>query len=96
MSCWRRTTVLRIPAAALGFKTRREWDDFLREHEDEFDWEPGSFGESMSDSYPWGLGWRDADFDDPSWRLDSRDPGHPDVVPGPFFDYFLEEIMPHI
>lgn len=94
MSCWRRTTVLRIPAAALGFRTVREWNDFLMEHEDDFGWEPGDFGESMSDRYPWGLGWRDADFDDPGWRLDSRDPRHPDVVPGPFFDYCLEETMP--
>ena len=37
MSCRRRTTVLRIPASALGMKTRREWENFLREHEDEYD-----------------------------------------------------------
>ena len=94
MSCWRRTTVLRIPVSALGFQYRREWDEFLKEHDEELDWEPGYFNESLSDDYPFSLSWREADFDNPDWRLDQRDPKHPEIVPGPFLDYHIKEIMP--
>ena len=41
-----------------------------------------------------GIRWKDADFYDPDWRLDQRNPNHPEVVPGPFLDYKLEEIEP--
>lgn len=95
MSCWRKTTVLRIPAAALGFVYLREWNAFLQEHEEDFDWEEGYFAESLSDDYPMIYGWyRSLDRYDPDRRLDLRDPEHPDVVPGPFLDYCLEEIIP--
>ena len=94
MSCRRRTTVLRIPASALGFQYRREWDAFLKEHEDEFDWEPGYFNESLSDECPWVPGWREPDFRSPDWKLDQRSPEYPEIIPGPFLDYCLEEIIP--
>lgn len=42
MSCWHRTEVLRIPASALGFQYLREWTEFLRKHEDDFEWYDGS------------------------------------------------------
>jgi hypothetical protein len=51
MSCWRRTTVLRIPAIALGFVYFWEWEQFLEKHEEDFNWEPGYFAEAMCDSY---------------------------------------------
>lgn len=94
MSCRRRTTVLRIPASALGMKTRREWERFLNEHEDDLDWEPGYFNESLSESRPWSPRRPEEDLTDPDGRLDLRDPDRPDVVPGPFLDYCLEEICP--
>ena len=94
MSCWRRTSVLRIPAYALGFQYRREWDEFLKEHEDELDWEPGYFNESLCDDYPWLLRWNGSDFTNPGWKLDQRSPEFPEIVPGPFLDYYLEEIIP--
>ena len=94
MSCWRRTTVLRIPASALGFTFRREWDEFLKKHENEFQWEPGFFNESLCDHYPYGPGWRDADFYQPDRVLDQRNPACPEIVPGPFLDYYLDEIIP--
>ena len=94
MSCRRRTAVLRIPASALGFVYRREWNEFLRKHENDFEWEPGYFNESLSDEYPVMLWRRSAFFKDPDRRLDQRDPNFPEIVPGPFLDYFLEEILP--
>ena len=94
MSWWRRTTVLRIPASKLGFTYRREWDAFLKEHEKDFHWKPGHFDESLADDYPFVLRWEGADFYNPDWRLDQRNPKYPDVVPGPFLDYKLEEIEP--
>ncbi len=93
MSCWRRTTVLRVPAAMLGFQYRRQWDEFLKKHEYEFDWEPGYFNESLSDCYPTTIRWS-ADFYNPNWHLSQRCPEHPEIVPGPFLDYCLDEIMP--
>lgn len=94
MSCRRRTTVLRIPASALGLRTRREWEGFLKEHENDLDWEPGYFNESLSESRPADMRPRGGDPYDPDLRLDERDPECPDVVPGPFLDYCLEEIVP--
>ena len=94
MSCWRKTTVLRIPASALGFRVRREWDAFLRFHSDDFQWEPGFFNESLSDNFPWIPRWQEADFWNPDWHLGQRHPKHPEIVPGPFLDYYLDEIIP--
>ena len=94
MSCWHKTTLLRIPVSALGFKYLREWQEFVRQHEDDLQWEEGYFCESMSDDYPWGLNWGSTEFTDPDWRLDQRDPDHPEIVPGPFLDYYLEDIWP--
>ena len=84
MSCWHLTVALRIPASALGFK-------YLR---DDFCWEEGCFGESMCDDYPGGLGWGTLEFTDPEWQLDQRDPKHPEIVPGPFLDYYLRDDYP--
>ena len=39
MSCWHKTTLLRIPVSALGFKYLREWQEFVRQHEDDLQWE---------------------------------------------------------
>ena len=94
MSWWRKTTVLRIPASKLGIQTRRQWNEFLKAHQKDFDWRPGHFDESLADDYPTGLRWKDADFENPDWRLDQRNPDHPEVVPGPFLDYKIEEIEP--
>ena len=94
MSCRRKTTVLRIPASALGFEYRREWDEFLRKHENDFEWEPGYFNESLSENYPLIFRRREAVFTDPDWPLSRRDPAHPEIVPGPFLDYHLDEIIP--
>lgn len=94
MSCWRRTTVLRIPASALGFQLRRQWDAFLKLHTRDFRWETGFFNESLCDYYPWILMWGEADFENPDWHLGQRNPEYPEVVPGPFLDYHLDEIRP--
>ena len=98
MSCWRRTTVLRIPAIALGFISFGEWEQFLEEHEEDFSWEPGCFAEAMCDRYEyeeyskWLTG---EEGGDPSQRLNLN--LYPDLVksvPGPFLDYYLDEICP--
>lgn len=94
MSCWRRTTVLRIPASILGFQYRRQWDDFLKRHDEEFDWDVGYFNEALCDDYPLTFDWHTSNFDDPDWVLDQRSPDHPEIVPGPFLDYCLDEIIP--
>ena len=94
MSCWHRTAVLRIPASALGFKYLREWKEFLEKHDEDFAWEEGCFCEALCDDYP-GLGdWGELEFTDPDWQLDWRDPEHPDIVPGPFLDYYLWDEYP--
>ena len=76
MSCWRRTTVLRIPAIRLGFINRQEWNEFLGKHEEDFNWEPGFFASALCDCYEWD------------------DSDEPERVPGPFLDYYLDEIIP--
>ena len=99
MSCWCRTTVLRIPAIFLGFETWGEWNKFLDRHEEDFDWEPGYFASALCDNYPWEEYRKHLPHDsyihkDPD-RLDMG--LYPDVVqsvPGPFLDYCLEEIAP--
>ena len=98
MSCWRRTTVLRIPAICLGFVCWEEWERFLNEHDDEFDWSPGHFASALCDSYdldayagrlPNGRGCGPGD------RLDmDLYPDEVSSVPGPFLDYCLAEIAP--
>ncbi len=94
MSCWHRTVLLRIPVSALGFKYLRDWTEFTKKHADKFKWETGYFCESLSEDYPWGLGWGEIEFYDPDWLLDQRDPNHPDIVPGPFLDYYLRDDYP--
>ncbi len=94
MSCWRRTTVLRIPASALRLEYRWQWNEFLKKHEGEFDSEPGFFDESLCDDYPLFFRREPADRYDPDMRLDAADPAHPEIIPGPFLDYYLEEIIP--
>ena len=98
MSCWRRTTVLRIPAICLGFEYREEWEAFLSRHEKEFDRSPGCFDSALCDSYPYEdySGWLDGGSPCGSRdRLDlSLYPDQVRTVPGPFLDYYLEEICP--
>ena len=94
MSCWHNTTLLRIPVSALGYKYLREWQEFAEKHKDDFRWEKGCFCESLSEDYPWGLGWGEIEFYDPDWDLGQRDPNHPEIVPGPFLDYYLEDEYP--
>ena len=52
------------------------------------------FNESLCDDYPWSLRWREAEYKNPDWHLDQRNPKYPEVVPGPFLDYYLNEIIP--
>ncbi len=94
MSCWHKTKLLRIPVSALGFKYLREWQKFAKKHQDDFQWEVGYFCESLCDDYPYGLGWGETEFTDPDWDLTQRDPNHPEIVPGPFLDYYLSDIYP--
>ena len=94
MSCRHRTVVLRIPASALGFQSLREWNEFLIQHEDDFDWEEGCFCEALCDSIPWGLDRSILVKTDPDCRLDQRDPRHPETIPGPFLDYYLLDDYP--
>ena len=94
MSCWHRTVVLRIPASALGFKYLREWKEFIDKHENDFEWEEGSFCDALCDDYPGSMGWGSTELTDPDWRLDQRDPKHPEIIPGPFLDYYIEDIYP--
>jgi hypothetical protein len=94
MSCWRRTAVLRIPASALGFRFLYQWDDFLEEHRSDLESKPGCFDESMCDDFPWMLRWDGVDLYDSNRQLDQRNPAYPEIVPGPFLDYYLWEDMP--
>ena len=95
MSCWRRTTVLRIPAIALGFEYIGEWNAFLKEHRKYMGWDPGYFSEALCDNYTreyseWISG---KEGYDPKRRLDLNVfPSLIKTVPGPFLDYYLEEI----
>lgn len=94
MSCWHRTVVLRIPASALGFQYLHEWTEFLKKHEDDFEWEEGCFCDALCDDFPSVFDWGSIEFTDPDWRLDQRDPEHPDIIPGPFLDYYLTDEYP--
>ena len=94
MSCWHRTKVLRIPVSTLGFTYLREWQEFVKQHKDDLNWEEGCFCESLCDDYPGCLEWGTIEFTDPDWRLDQRDPEHPEIVPGPFLDYYLMDDYP--
>ena len=75
MSCWRRTTVLRIPALYLGFEYLREWNQFLREHDEQLDWDPGWFGPALCENSPEWYSGLDDFLHDPDRRLDAHDPG---------------------
>ena len=99
MSCWRRRTVLRIPALFLGFEYWGEWDRFCYEHDREFRWAPGRFAPALCESYPYEEyhkllppeGRPCEEWD----RLDmDLYPGTVKTVPGPFLDYCLEDICP--
>ena len=98
MSCWCRTTVLRIPAICLGFEYWQDWDEFLEKHKEEFHWCPGYFASAICDSYSREdyVGYLVGERGSEPWdRLDMD--LYPDVVqsvPGPFLDYYLEEIAP--
>ena len=98
VSCWRRTTVLRIPALCLGFEYWGEWEEFLEKHDRDFDWRPGCFASALCDSYPYGeyAKWLPRGRGcAPGDRLDMNlYPGVVQSVPGPFLDYCLEEILP--
>ena len=91
MSCWRRTTVLRIPAASLGFRFKWQWDAFLEKNDPIFDWEPGCFAQALCESFrEWFPGQYDY-ADDPNRELAAPDPIHPESAAGPFLDYYLKE-----
>lgn len=94
MSCWHFTVVLRVPASTLGFKYLREWKAFLEEHEDDFSWEEDCFCESLSEDYPLLSRWGRTINRYTDRQLDQRDPEHPDIVPGPFLDYYLRDDYP--
>lgn len=98
MSCWRKTTVLRIPAIALGFEYRREWKEFVKKFDDELGWDPGFFAVALCDEYPWKEynPWlKGKDKYDPNQRLDlGVFPNLVKSTPGPFLDYYLDEISP--
>lgn len=94
MSCWHWTIVLRIPASALGFKYLRDWNEFLRKNDDYFQQEEDCFYESLSEDYPDKYNWKVNERRDPDWQLDQRDPNHPEIVPGPFLDYYLRDEYP--
>ena len=51
MSCWRRTTMLRIPAIYLGFEYWEQWKAFLRRHEDDLDWSQRYFSNALCENY---------------------------------------------
>ena len=99
MSCWRKTTVLRIPAVSLGFETWGEWSAFVTEHKKEFHWDPGCFAVALCESF---IRKDYAEWLPPGGRCcedrDRLDMGlYPDKVksaPGPFLDYYLDEIAP--
>lgn len=98
MSCWRRTTVLRIPALYLGFEYWEEWNAFLREHDKEFDWSPGRFASGLCENYLYDDYYKwigNNESARASKRLDlGLFPDRIKTVPGPFLDYWLEEISP--
>ena len=94
MSCWHWTIVLRVPASALGFKYLREWKEFLKNHEDDFHWEEDCFDESLCEEYPDEFDWKADERRDPDWQLDQRDPDHPEIVPGPFLDFYIRDEYP--
>ena len=98
MSCWHKTTVLRIPAIALGFEYFGEWNQFLKKIEDELGWGPGWFDSALCENYPY------KEYDEVLKGIDRYDPKrrldlnvYPELiksVPGPFLDYYIEEIVP--
>ena len=98
MSCWRRTTVLRIPAIFLGFTYWREWDEFVDQHRKEMHWDPGYFAVALCESYPWSEYAGLLPEGRPRGPMDRLDmnlyPGRVQSVPGPFLDYYLDEISP--
>ena len=94
MSCWRRTSVYRIPVSKLGFEYRWQWNEFCKEHEKAFNWRSGYFEASLSETLPGGASWRNGDYNHPMWPLARRNPDFPGVVPGPFLDYKIRETEP--
>ncbi len=96
MSCWCRTTVLRIPASSLGFRYKKDWEKFLDKKINHSQIGPGGFGESICDDYEhWFPGCHDYCYSkDPEQLLPEPDPRYPDSIPGPFLDYYLEQIEP--
>lgn len=98
MSCWRRTTVLRIPAIYLGFEYWEQWRAFLRKHEEDLSWDPGYFSSALCEDYlyeDYDKWIRDNEEAKASKRLDlGLFPQYIKTVPGPFLDYYLDEICP--
>lgn len=64
MSCWTRTTVLRIPAIFLGFEYWQQWEDFLDAHEEDFHSRTGCFSAAICDRLN----------DYPKWQYDGSEP----------------------
>ena len=94
MSCWCRTTVLRIPAVRLGFKTIGQWRKFMKSSL-RLKLNRDFSGSICEDFAEWVRG-RGMYYDpeDPDGPLLEEDPYDPGRVPGPFLDYELEHIEP--
>ncbi len=50
MSCWRKQTVLRLPAKTLGIWFEWQWEQFTEEYEELFSWDEGWFAPSLCSS----------------------------------------------
>ncbi|MCR5795240.1 MAG: hypothetical protein K6G61_07885 [Solobacterium sp.] len=96
MSCWCRTTVLRIPAVRLGFGTIGQWREFMKTYGERMTADAGGFAGSICCDYAEWVQGRGMYFDpaDPETPLLEEDPYDPGTIPGPFLDYYLEQIEP--
>ena len=50
MSCWRKQTVLRMPAKTVGIWFPWDWERFEEEYDEIFRWDPGYFAPSLCSS----------------------------------------------
>lgn len=66
----------------------------FNKHEDDFSWEEDCFCESLSEDFPLLFEWGKTIDGNTDRQLDQRDPDHPDIVPGPFLDYYLRDDYP--
>lgn len=57
----------------------------------DFQQEEDCFYQLLNEDYPDKFNWKVKERRDPYWQLDQRDPNHPEIVPGPFLDYFIRD-----